>query len=59
MSPADFREQTRGGQCYLLPLVGKGWTDTERRALVDDFRARGYFVRVISPGRIAITELST
>lgn len=54
----DYRLKESGGQTYLVPLVGKGFSKKDREDLVGWLRDAGYFVGVISDHKIAVSETS-
>jgi hypothetical protein len=52
----DYRVTTRGGSTYLMPKVGAAWTKARVDEIRSALRSAGYFVSLISPGRMAVAE---
>jgi len=54
----NYRITTRGGQNYIQPQVGTSFTECDRTHVKDTLRGNGYFVSVVSPGRIAYSKIT-
>jgi len=58
LNSVKYRITIRGKQAYIMPLVGESFTDNVRIYIVRKLRKAGYFVSVISPGRIAYSKIT-
>jgi N12 class adenine-specific DNA methylase len=54
----DYRLQVRGQQTYLVPPVGKAFTEELRTALRDWLRGAGYFSTIIGDNRVSVSATS-
>lgn len=51
-----YRIVTRGDQDYIVPLVGESFSDNQRYYIAHTLRTNGYFISIISKGKIAYTK---
>ena len=54
----EYRMKSFGGSHYMMPKVGKAFTKEQTDFIKLTLRNAGYFVSLISQGKIAVAETS-
>lgn len=54
----EYRMKSFGGSHYMMPKVGKAFTKEQTDYIKQTLRDVGYFVSLITPGKIAVAETS-